>query len=104
MNIEKVVTKIVDGDTINVEPFDDGENSIRLLGIDTPETNYYGRSQGEHAGNATDFLKELISAGDIVRIESDQEERDKYGRILGYVFMDDENINVKLVAEGMAVP
>lgn len=104
MNIEKVVTKIVDGDTINVEPFDDGENSVRLLGIDTPETNYYGRSQGEHAADATDFLKELISAGDIVRIESDQEERDKYGRILGYVFRDDENINVKLVAEGMAVP
>ncbi len=75
-----------------MEPFDDGENSVRLLGIDTPETNYYGRSQGEHAGNATDFLKELVSAGDIVRIESDQEERDKYGRILGYVFMDDENI------------
>ena len=94
MNIEKVVTKIVDGDTINVEPFDDGEDSVRLLGIDTPETNYYGRSQGKHAEDATDFLKELIGVGDTVRIETDEEERDRYGRVLAYVFKGDENINI----------
>jgi len=49
MSVQKNVTKIVDGNTINVEPFPDGEDSIRLLGIDTPETNYFGHSQGQHA-------------------------------------------------------
>jgi endonuclease YncB( thermonuclease family) len=104
MIIEKKVTKIVDGDTINVEPFDDGENSVRLLGIDTPETNYRGRSQGKHADDATNFLKDLISVGDILRIETDEEERDRYGRVLAHAFKADENINVKLVAEGIAAP
>lgn len=104
MNITKVITKIVDGDTINVEPFPDGEDSVRLLGIDTPETNYQGRSQGKHADDAKLFLNSLISIGDTVRIETDLEERDKYGRVLAYVFKGDLNINVKLVAEGMAAP
>jgi len=52
MSVQKNVTKIVDGNTINVEPFPDGEDSIRLLGIDTPETNYFGHSQGQHADEA----------------------------------------------------
>ncbi len=104
MNIEKVVTKIVDGDTINVEPFPDGEDSIRLLGIDTPETNYRGRSQGHHAEDATAYLKNLVSVGDTVTIETDVEERDRYGRVLAYVIKNGDNINVKLVAEGMAAP
>lgn len=39
MNITKLITKIVDGDTINVEPIPDGEDSVRLLEIDIPETN-----------------------------------------------------------------
>lgn len=104
MIIEKEVTKIVDGDTINVEPFEDEEDSVRLLGIDTPETNYKGRSQGKHAEDATAFLKQLISVGDTVRIETDEEERDRYGRVLAYVFKEEVNINIKLVEEGMAAP
>lgn len=104
MNITKVVTKIVDGDTINVEPFPDGKNSVRLLGIDAPETKNNGNNQRRHAEYAKLFLNGLISVGDTVRIETDQEERDRYGRVLAYVFKDDENINVKLVSEGMAAP
>jgi endonuclease YncB( thermonuclease family) len=104
MSIEKIVTRIVDGDTINVEPFADGEKSVRLLGIDTPETNYRGRSQGRHADDATMFLKELVRVGDTVTIETDEEERDRYGRVLAYVLKNGENINVRLVAEGMAAP
>jgi endonuclease YncB( thermonuclease family) len=104
MRVEKVVTKIVDGDTINVEPFEDGEESVRLLGIDTAETNYQGRSQGAHAEAARDYLKSLLSVGDTVTILTDAEERDKYGRVLAYVFINDENVNATLVAEGMAAP
>lgn len=104
MNMNKIVSKVVDGDTINVEPFPDGEDSIRLLGIDTPETNYHGHSQGAHAEAASAFLKQQIKPGDTVTIETDFEERDKYGRVLAYVIKDDINMNIKLVAEGMAVP
>ncbi|MFQ6040198.1 MAG: thermonuclease family protein [Candidatus Poribacteria bacterium] len=104
MNITTIVTKVVDGDTINVEPFPDGEDSIRLLGIDTPETNYRGHNQGKHADAAKAFLNELVRVGDTVRLETDQEERDKYGRVLAYLFKGDENINVKLVVDGMAAP
>lgn len=104
MAITKAVTKIVDGDTINVEPFPDGEDSVRLLGIDTPETNYRGRSQGAHAEAAKVFLNGLVHVGDTVTIEQDQEERDRYGRVLAYVLKDAENINVKLVEAGMAAP
>jgi len=104
MIITKTVTKVVDGDTINVDPFPDGEDSVRLLGIDTPETNYFGHSQGKYAENAKLFLNNLIRVGDTVQLENDKEERDKYGRVLAYVFINNENINVKLVLEGMAAP
>lgn len=104
MTENKVVTKVVDGDTINVEPFPDGSTSVRLLGIDTPETNYNGHSQGAHADAAKHFLRQLIQVGDTVTIETDAEERDKYGRILAYVLKNGENINVRIVAEGMATP
>jgi len=104
VNVTKKVIRVVDGDTIKVEPFDDGEDSVRLLGIDTPETYYRGQSQGFHSEAAKAYLAGLLSAGDTVRIESGQEERDKYGRVLGYVYKDDININLKLVAEGMALP
>jgi endonuclease YncB( thermonuclease family) len=104
MDTTKIVTKIVDGDTINVEPFPDGEDSVRLLGIDTAETNYRGRSQGHHADDAKTFLNGLISVGDTVTIETDEEERDKYGRVLAYIIKNGDNVNVKLVAEGMAAP
>ena len=65
---------------------------------------YRGRSQGQHAEDAKVFLNGLISVGDTVTIETDEDERDRYGRVLAYIFMDDENINVKLVAEAMAAP
>jgi len=104
LNINKQVTKVVDGDTIKVEPFADGEDSVRLLGIDTPETYYKGHSQGFHGEAAKAYLKGLLSVGDTVRIETDEEERDKYGRVLAYVYKGDQNINLKLVAEGLALP
>lgn len=100
----KVVTKVIDGDTINVEPFLDGSTSVRLLGIDTPETNYNGHSQGAHAEAAKAFLQQVVQVGDTVTIETDAEERDKYGRILAYVLKNGDNINARLVAEGMAAP
>jgi len=86
-----IVSKIVDGDTIELIT---GE-SVRLLGINTPERGqpYYEESKNR--------LKELIE-GKGVYLEGDVEDNDQYGRLLRYVFLNNENINVKMLSEGLA--
>lgn len=85
------VTKIVDGDTIVAN----GEH-IRLLGIDTDERGY------ECYSDAKKRLEELILNKEVV-LEKDQTDKDQYKRLLRYVFLNEENINLKLVEEGLAV-
>ncbi|MEN9626421.1 MAG: hypothetical protein RL557_749 [archaeon] len=88
------VTKIIDGDTIVV----DGEH-IRLLGIDTSE-------KGEPCyKEAKDRLADLILNKEVI-LEKDVKDKDQYKRFLRYVFIDDKerlNINLQLVAEGLAI-
>lgn len=87
----KFVSKIIDGDTIIIE----GE-SVRLLGIDSDE-------RGDKCyGAAKDRIGELVLDKEIL-LESDAEDKDQYKRYLRYVFLDGENINLKLVQEGLAV-
>lgn len=86
-----VATRIVDGDTIVVE----GGERVRLLDIDTPEN-------GEPcSANATARLKGLID-GKEVALVSGVEDKDVYGRLLRYVFLNDTLINVQMVREGWA--
>jgi len=86
-----IVTRVVDGDTIVVE----GGESVRLLDIDTPE-------KGEPcATNATNRLKELIDNREVILL-SGTEDRDKYDRLLRYVFLNDTLINLVMVREGWA--
>jgi len=86
-----IVTKIIDGDTIIVE----GEN-VRLLGMDTDERGY------PCYNTAKERLEELILNKE-VRLEKDQTNKDQYQRYLRYIFLDDKNINLKMVEEGFAV-
>lgn len=92
---QPTVTKIVDGDTLDINR--DGETvRVRLLNIDTPE-------QGECLyQEATDRLTELVPPGTRVRLEHDQEREDRYGRELAAVFAGDIFVNEQLVAEGLA--
>jgi micrococcal nuclease len=85
------VTKVIDGDTIEIET---GER-VRLLGIDTPELN---------ARWGTDARKQTYQLvyGKDVRLELDHEKRDKYNRILAYVWLGDLLVNEKLVKDGYA--
>lgn len=85
------VTKIIDGDTVVIN----GEN-VRLLGIDADEKGY------ECYKEARDRLAELISDKH-VKLERDGENKDHYGRYLRYIFVDDINVNLKLVEEGLAI-
>jgi endonuclease YncB( thermonuclease family) len=84
------VTRIVDGDT-----FVSDRGRVRLYGVDAPEV-------GERcAGDATERLKEM--AGGTVRVESGPRERDRYGRLLYYVYSDGgESIDEQLVLDGLA--
>ena len=83
------VTKVVDGDTIAVEMKGKIE-TIRLIGLDTPETVDPRKPVQCFGKQASDKAKELLS-GKNVRIETDpsQGDLDKYGRLLAYVFMED---------------
>lgn len=102
------VRKVVDGDTVHVWPSrlaaeNDQFISVRLLGIDTPETHYQGHDQGAAAYRATDHLKGLLRKGDRVRVVFDKEPCDFYRRFLGYLEFDGQDINAYQVLSGYAV-
>jgi micrococcal nuclease len=92
---EAAVTRIVDGDTLDVVVAGD-EETVRLIGINSPE-------DGECLADvATDRLAELVEGRD-VRLERDVSDRDQFGRLLRYVWLDEVFVNEQLVREGMAV-
>ena len=97
------VTKVYDGDTITVD-FDLGfgilirKQKIRLLGINTPEVRGPEKPQGIISRNA---LRQRI-LGKVVTIKTSKDKKGKYGRWLGEVFMEEENINKWLLKEGYA--
>lgn len=90
--IIKLATKIIDGDTFLIE---DGY-SVRILGIDADERGY---SCYESAKNE---LEELILNKE-VKLEKGEEDLDQYCRYLRYIFLDDKNISLELVKEGLVV-
>lgn len=97
------VLKVVDGDTIHID-IDGKKETVRLIGINTPETVDPRRPVQCFGKEASNKAKELLE-GQKVRIEteSSQGERDKYGRLLGYVFREDGLFfNSYMVEEGYA--
>ncbi|MFP5255088.1 MAG: thermonuclease family protein [Acidimicrobiia bacterium] len=98
-----VVTHPVDGDTVDVR-IEGAVERVRLIGIDTPESVSEDRPVECFGPEAKARLAELLPVGTEVRIERDVEARDRYGRLLAYVFRagDDLHVNRALVAEGFA--
>ena len=90
------VTRVIDGDTIEIE----GGKRIRLIGMDTPELNKSGET-GCYGREAYDYANKLL-AGQMVRLEKDVSEMDRYGRLLRFVYLGDTLINEKLVRDGYA--
>lgn len=87
-----LVTKIIDGDTIVIQ----GGEHIRLLGIDADE-------RGQPCWTpAKERLEELILNKEVL-LESDSTDKDQYDRLLRYVFLDGQNINLQIVSEGLAI-
>jgi len=92
------VERVVDGDTFVIA----GGGRVRMIGIDTPETVHPERPVEPFGPEASAFAKQLLD-GNNVRLEFDVQERDKYGRLLAYVFLEDGRFaNAELVREGLA--
>ena len=98
------VERVVDGDTIRVR-IKGREERVRLVGIDTPESVKPGTPVQCFALAASARTKALLPKGSAVRLVRDVEERDRYGRLLAYVYRarDDLFVNLALVREGYAV-
>jgi endonuclease YncB( thermonuclease family) len=89
------VARVIDGDTLELR----NGARVRLVQIDAPEAG------GEcHAAQSTKALANLLPRGAEIRLESDPklDDRDRYGRLLRYVFREGQNVNLLLVQQGAA--
>jgi len=100
------VTKITDGDTLRVQLNGGVEEKVRMIGIDTPEVHGRGGLRECFGKEASAELGRLVPIGTTVRLEIDAEPRDRYGRLLAYVYRmpDDLHINLEMAERGFAAP
>lgn len=95
------VERVVDGDTF-VAAVAGRRERIRLIGVDTPETVDPDRPVQPYGKQASNFAKHMLT-GRTVRLVGDVEPRDRYGRLLAYVWLSDGTFwNALLAAEGYA--
>lgn len=96
------VLRVVDGDTIRVR-LDGRTERVRYIGIDTPESVKPGTAVQCFAKRASAANAALV-AGRSVRLVADVEERDRYGRLLAYVYREPDGafVNARLVRDGYA--
>ena len=98
--VDVVVRKVVDGDTLEVT----GGERVRLIGIDTPETKDPDRPVGCFGEEATRFTSTLVPPGTPVRLVGDVEQRDRFNRLLAYVYRQSDGlfVNAELLRRGFA--
>jgi micrococcal nuclease len=97
------VTHVVDGDTLKVKLGSRSE-TIRLIGVDTPETKHPTKPIECWGPEASTHTQSLLPPGTDVVVVRDEEARDKYGRLLAYVTRTSDNlfINLDLISGGWA--
>jgi micrococcal nuclease len=92
-------TRVIDGDTIIVN-IDGKEERVRLIGMDTPETVHPSKPVEYFGKEASEFTKRMVE-GKRVRLEFDWQRRDKYGRLLAYVYLKDGTfLNAEIIKQG----
>jgi micrococcal nuclease len=100
------VTHVVDGDTIDVELADGSDETVRYIGIDTPETVKPG-TPVQCGGPGAHEVNEQLVHGKTVILRFDAERRDVYGRLLAYVYLPRAGrrplfVNAELARRGLA--
>jgi micrococcal nuclease len=93
-----LIVKVIDGDTIVLE---NGE-TVRLIGIDAPELHHPEVPVQRFAKEAKEFLKGLVEGFECTLEYEPHDIRDKYGRLLAYVFVKGKLINAELIKRGYA--
>lgn len=97
------VLKVIDGDTVSIN-INGEKETLRLIGVDTPETVHPNKPVECFGIEASNYAKDLLS-NKIISVEYDQSqgEVDKYGRSLVYIFLPDgRNFNKIMIEEGYA--
>jgi micrococcal nuclease len=111
------IKRVVDGDTLKIV-YQGQEESVRLIGVDTPESkrNKKARKDAGRSGKdveqitamgkaAAQYMKTIAREGDRVTIEFDAQKRDKYKRFLGYVYLENGRmLNEEIIKAGYASP
>lgn len=112
---EATVDHVIDGDTV-VVIFSGQKEHVRLIGIDTPESRINKRVEKQRelgdaekvielGKKAKEFTKSLVKPGDKVYLEFDVQQRDRYGRLLAYVYLQDGRmLNKEIICNGYAMP
>ena len=105
----KNLTKVVDGDTIDVDidlGFDISFSSrVRLAGIDTPESRTADKMEKALGLEAKEYLKYKLKDAKSITIKTEKmDSSEKYGRILGWIFVDDYEVSVnqQMINDGYA--
>jgi micrococcal nuclease len=103
----KSVLKVVDGDTIDVD-IDLGFNisytqRVRLAGIDTPESRTRDLYEKKLGLESKDWLKNALNNAKSIVIKTEKpDSTEKFGRILGWLFVNDVNLNLAMIDQGYA--
>ena len=99
------ILTVIDGDTVDIE-IDGRTERARLIGVNTPETKHPTKPIECFGPEASAYMTQLLPKGTDVRIERDAEARDRYGRMLLYLYRNSDNlfINLDLISRGYGTP
>ena len=98
--VDALVTRVVDGDTIVVRLGAVSEK-VRYIGVNTPEV-HHPRKGEEPGGREAAAVNRALVGGKQVQLEFDVRARDRYGRLLAYVWVGQTMVNAELVRRGYA--
>jgi micrococcal nuclease len=99
------ILTVIDGDTVDIE-IDGRTERVRLIGVNTPETKHPTKPIECFGPEASAYMTQLLPKGTDVRIVRDTEARDRYGRMLLYLYRNSDNlfINLDLISRGYGTP
>mgnify|MGYP003982653683 CR=1 FL=1 len=102
------VIKVIDGDTIRLD-IDLGfsiimvNQTVRLFGIDTPESRTRDKKEKYYGNLSKDYVKKHCPKGSYITLHTTLDKKGKFGRILGSIFVDGKNLNKQMIKEHLAV-